>query len=73
MIENGTKVKIKNNISGYQYLDKYRFGNILEVGEIEISEVIGLQVEPRYLILGLYFYEDELEVYPENKFPEYYI
>ncbi len=72
MIEIGTKVKVKFS-KDLDLLDDFWFNNIFEVLEIENSSAIGIELQPRYFVKGLYFFEDELEVYTQEEFPEYYI
>ena len=72
MIEIGTKVKVKFS-KELDLLDDYWFNNVFEVQGIENSEVIGMEIKPRYFVKSLYFFEDELEVYTPEEFPEYYI
>ncbi len=72
MIEIGTKVKVKFS-KDLDLLDDFWFNNIFEVLEIETSSAIGIELQPRYFVKSLYFFEDELEVYTQEEFPEYYI
>jgi hypothetical protein len=69
MIEVGTKVKVKKTEEDIvsNFLDDWWFEKMFEVSRITSMSTT------RYYVNGLYFEKDELEVYSENEFPEYYI
>ena len=67
MIEIGTKVKLKYSNKS-ECLDDFWFEELHEVTQIANEDM-----PVRYYISGLYFFEDELEVYTPEEFPEYYI
>jgi hypothetical protein len=75
MIEQGTKVKLKEKTlvkfeKDYGTIDDMWY-NVLEV---QISKWFDIKETTRlYGINGLWFFEFELDVFPKEDYPEYYV